>query len=96
MFNEYTAEHQSTLQGSPLADDYRYRIDRTDQYAGIALWSREPVTIAEPPDTYNNSLDVTVEGPDGDVRLVAMHVPTPLISFEDWQRDLHTVGADRP
>jgi endonuclease/exonuclease/phosphatase (EEP) superfamily protein YafD len=93
VFNEYTAEHQSSLQGSTLADDYRYRIDRTDEYAGgIAVWSREPVTLAEAPDTYNHSLDATVEGPDGDVRLVALHIPTPLISFENWQHDLHTVG----
>ena len=50
VFNEYTAEHQSTLQSSALADDYPYRIDRTDRYAGgIALWSREPVTVGEHP-----------------------------------------------
>ena len=98
VFNEYTAEHQSTLQGSTLADDYPYRIDRTDRYAGgIAVWSREPVTVGEAPDTYNHSLDLMIEGPDGDLRLVAMHVPTPLISFENWQRDLATaarIGSD--
>ena len=98
VFNEYTAEHQSALQASDLADDYPNRIDRTDRYAGgIALWSREPVAIGEHPDTYNHSLDVSVDGPDGDVRVVAMHVPTPLISFEDWQRDLATaarIGSD--
>jgi endonuclease/exonuclease/phosphatase (EEP) superfamily protein YafD len=93
VFNEYTTEHQSTLQDSALADDYPYRIDRTDRYAGgIAVWSREPVTVGEAPDTHNHSLDLTVDGPDGDIRLIAMHVPTPLISFEDWRRDLDTVG----
>ena len=91
VFNEYTAEHHSRLEGSALAADYRYRIDRTGRYAGVALWSRETVTVAEPLDTYYHSLDVAVAGPDGDVRIVALHVPTPLVSFEDWQHDLHTV-----
>ena len=49
------------------------------------------MTVAEPLDTYYHSLDVAVAGPDGDVRIVALHVPTPLVSFEDWQHDLHTV-----
>ncbi len=49
VFNEYTSGHQSSLEGSPLADDYPYRTDRTDRYAGgIAVWSREPVTDRRP------------------------------------------------
>ena len=55
------------------------------------------MTIGEHPDTYNHSLDVVVDGPDGDIRVVAMHVPTPLISFEGWQGDLATaarIGSD--
>ena len=93
VFSEYTIDHQSTLQGSALADHYTYRIDRTGRYAnGIAVWSRYAVTVGENLDTYNYSLDVSVEGPDGHIRIVAMHAPTPLVSFDDWQRDLATAA----
>jgi endonuclease/exonuclease/phosphatase (EEP) superfamily protein YafD len=98
VFSEYTAEHQAALQRSELADDYLYRIDRSGQLAGgVAVWSRSPVLVDEHPDTYNYSLDVTVDGPDGDVRIVALHAPTPLVSFENWRRDLRTaahIGRD--
>ncbi len=46
----------------------------------------------EPPDTYSYSLDLTVDGPDGAVRVVAMHMPTPINNFEDWRRDLRTAA----
>jgi endonuclease/exonuclease/phosphatase (EEP) superfamily protein YafD len=93
VFSEYTAEHQAALQTSELVDDYLYRIDRSGQFAGgVAVWSRTPVIVDEHPDTYNYSLDLTVDGPDGDVRVVALHVPTPLVSFENWRRDLQTAA----
>ncbi|TFH14191.1 MAG: endonuclease/exonuclease/phosphatase family protein [Acidimicrobiales bacterium] len=93
VFSEYTTSHQAILQASDLADDYPYRIDRiAPGGVGIAVWSRDASIVEEYPDTYNHSLDVIVEGPDGDIRIVALHVPTPFNSFENWQRDLHTVG----
>jgi endonuclease/exonuclease/phosphatase (EEP) superfamily protein YafD len=93
VFSEYTAEHQAALQRSELADDYLYRIDRSGQFAGgVAVWSRTPVVVDEHPDTYNYSLDLTVDGPDGNVRVVALHAPTPLVSFENWRRDLDTAA----
>jgi endonuclease/exonuclease/phosphatase family metal-dependent hydrolase len=55
------------------------------------------VIVHEHPDTYTHSVDLTVKGPDGDVRIVAMHMPTPLNSFGNWQRDLRTaarIGRD--
>jgi len=91
VFNEYTPEHQTALQGSPLARDYPFRIDRSERLAGgIAVWSKTSVTVDAYPDTYSYSVDLTVDGPDGPVRLVAMHVPTPINSFGDWRRDLQT------
>jgi len=93
VFSEYTAEHQATLQQHPMADDYLYRIDRSGLGAGgIALWSRTSVLVDEHPDTSRYSLDVSVEGPDGDIRIVAMHAPTPIDSFENWRRDLSVVA----
>jgi endonuclease/exonuclease/phosphatase (EEP) superfamily protein YafD len=98
VFNEYTAEHQAALQAAPLAGAYLYRIDRSGLLAGgIAVWTKASVIVHEHPDTYTYSLDLTVKGPDGDVRIVAMHMPTPLNSFENWERDLGTaakIGRD--
>jgi endonuclease/exonuclease/phosphatase (EEP) superfamily protein YafD len=89
VFGEYTPEHQAALLVSPLADVYEYRAERSGPFAdGIAVWSRLPIRVDDGPDTYYASLDVTVAGPDGDVRLVAMHVPTPLVDLDGWHRDL--------
>ncbi len=91
VFNEYTPEHQRALQNSPLADAYPNRIDRSGLLAGgIAVWSTTSVTVAEHPDTSTYSLDLTVDGPDGPIRVVAMHMPTPINNFENWRRDLET------
>lgn len=93
VFHEYTAEHQRALEDSSLADAYPYRIDRTGRRAsGIAVWSALPTSGGERSDTSKPSLDVVVEGPDGDVRILAMHMPTPINSFDNWRRDLGTAG----
>ena len=99
---EYTPEHQTALEATSLVENYPFRIERRDVGpAGIAVWSRTPMRVAEPLDTYKDSLDFEVEGPDGSIRLVAMHMPTPVADFEAWRRDLATAAeigrtADRP
>ena len=99
---EYTPEHQNALEATSLVENYPFRIERRDfGPAGIAVWSRTPMRVAEPLDTYKDSLDFEVEGPDGSIRLVAMHMPTPVADFEAWRRDLATAAeigrtADRP
>lgn len=93
VFSEYTPEHEATLLAGPLAADYPYRTGRSGMGAtGDALWSRLPLRVADPPDTTRASLDVVVQGPDGDVRIVAVHMPTPIIDFHGWRHDLHTVA----
>jgi endonuclease/exonuclease/phosphatase (EEP) superfamily protein YafD len=93
VFNEYTPPHRDTLQATPLADTYAERLDRPGLGAtGIAIWSRWPLRIDEPIDTFNDSLDVTVSGPDGDIRIVAMHMPTPIVNFDAWRSDLETAA----
>jgi endonuclease/exonuclease/phosphatase (EEP) superfamily protein YafD len=89
VLSEYTEEHQTALEQHRLVDAYPHRVDRTGQFAGgIAIWSRTPVAVSEHPDTATYSLDLTVDGPDGPTRIVAMHVPTPLDNFSGWQDDL--------
>ena len=93
VFSEFTRAHQSALQASPLADDYPHRIERSGRGAtGIAVWSRYPMRIGDVLETFNDSLDVTVAGPDGGVRIAAMHMPTPIIDFDAWRTDLATAA----
>jgi endonuclease/exonuclease/phosphatase (EEP) superfamily protein YafD len=91
VLNEYTPSHQSTLLATDLADRYEYRIDRGGRGAtGVALWSKWPIRLGPSLDTFNDSLDVTIAGPDADVRVVAMHMPTPIVDFDAWRADLAT------
>jgi endonuclease/exonuclease/phosphatase (EEP) superfamily protein YafD len=93
VFVEYSTAHRETLEASPLAELYPYRVDRGGgEVGGAAVWSRTPVTVGPFPDTVNRGLDVTVAGPHGAVRILALHVPTPLVSLEGWHADLRTVA----
>jgi endonuclease/exonuclease/phosphatase (EEP) superfamily protein YafD len=91
VFSEFTQVHQADLEASALAVEYPRRIDRTGLGAtGIAVWSRYPMRIGSSIDTFNDSVDLTIAGPDGDVRIVAMHMPTPIVDFDAWRSDLAT------
>ncbi|HUS44218.1 MAG TPA: endonuclease/exonuclease/phosphatase family protein [Ilumatobacteraceae bacterium] len=93
VFSEYTADHRKVLQASALADTYPERTDRAGRGAtGVAIWSRWPLRIDDTIETFNESLDVTVTGPDGVARIVAMHMPTPLVDFDAWRADLATAA----
>jgi endonuclease/exonuclease/phosphatase (EEP) superfamily protein YafD len=93
VLTEYTEEHQAALLASPVAERYPYRTDRAGPRGdGVAIWSAMPVDVAEHPDTDSTSIDVTVSGPDGDVRVVAVHFPTPLDDFASWGHDLRTAA----
>jgi endonuclease/exonuclease/phosphatase (EEP) superfamily protein YafD len=96
VFSEYTPSHQSVLAASAVATRYPHRVERNgDRPTGAAVWSRWPLSDNGLLDTYHSSLDVTVAGPDGDVRLVAMHMVTPFDDLDGWQRDLaiaRTIG----
>ena len=91
VFTEYTAQHQEVLLASPAAERYPHRTDRAGPRGeGVAIWSTMPVEVAERPDTDSTSVDVTVSGPDGDIRVIAVHFPTPLDDFASWSHDLRT------
>jgi endonuclease/exonuclease/phosphatase (EEP) superfamily protein YafD len=102
VLTEYTEEHQAALLASPVAERYPYRTDRAGPRGdGVAIWSAVTVEATEHPDTDSTSIDVTVSGPDGDVRVIAVHLPTPLDDFESWGHDLRTAAeigrtADEP
>ena len=93
VFTEYTKEHQQVLQASALAEDYEYRTDRSEPGGGgVAIWSKEAVVVAAQQVAMEDSLDLTVDGPDGRVRVVAVHPPTPITDFDAWRNDLAQIG----
>lgn len=93
VFTEYTEQHQAALLASPVVDRYPHRTDRAGPRGdGVAIWSAMPVEVAERPDTDSTSIDVTVSGPDGAVRVVAVHFPTPLDDFDSWSHDLRAAA----
>jgi endonuclease/exonuclease/phosphatase (EEP) superfamily protein YafD len=94
VFSEYTQSHQRVFEASALADDYAYRAERLRlEGIGVAVWSRWPLSIGDALATFNESLTVTVTGPDGDVDIVAMHMPTPVVDAEAWRNDLATAAG---
>ena len=102
VFSEFTAEHQAVLAAHPMATSYPYRIERDGLFAGgMALWSRYPIRERPRPDTVNYTLDITMDTPDGPLRVLAVHPPTPISFFDGWVDDLTTLGrlgggADQP
>ena len=93
VFSEFTLEHQAALQASPLASDFPYRSERTGRgAAGIGVWSRFPIAERSDLASYNSSIDLNIAGPDGDVRIVAVHMPTPIFDFDAWRSDLATAA----
>ncbi|HSP30228.1 MAG TPA: endonuclease/exonuclease/phosphatase family protein [Ilumatobacteraceae bacterium] len=89
VFSEYTLEHQSALEAASFASDFPHRSERTERgTTGMGVWSRFPIDERGEPTTFNDSIDLDVHGPDGDVRIVAMHLPTPITDFAAWQDEL--------
>jgi endonuclease/exonuclease/phosphatase (EEP) superfamily protein YafD len=93
VFTEYTAQHRDALSSSPVAERYPYRTDLAGPRGdGVAIWSAMPVEVAEHPGTDSTSIDVTVNGPDGRIRVVGVHLPTPLDDFASWSHDLRAAA----
>lgn len=93
VFSEYTAAHQESLVAHPLSADFPHREDRDGlQAGGVAVWSRHPLQPDEPPDTVNYSIDLMAMAPDGPVRVLAVHPPTPIFNFAGWRNDMALIG----
>jgi len=93
VFNEYTPEHQAVLLASALADDYPFKVDRSEPFAGgIAIWSRHELTICTPPATFDPSLAVSAQTTAGSLQIVAVHPRTPIYDFNDWKQDLRALA----
>ena len=92
-FSEYTTAHRRILGGHPLADRYPHRIDLDESFgSGMALWSRYPIVRRGPDVGARRGIDVTLDGPDGSIRVVAVHPKTPISDFDAWKSTLRTIG----
>jgi endonuclease/exonuclease/phosphatase (EEP) superfamily protein YafD len=93
LLTEYTPDHRAVMRSHPLSEAYPYKIESDGQLAsGIAFWSRYPITEEEPPRTFKQTLYITVEAPDGPVRVLGVHPPTPIFRFDSWLDDLNIFG----
>jgi endonuclease/exonuclease/phosphatase (EEP) superfamily protein YafD len=89
VFIEFTQAHRAALEASPLARAYPYQTNQTGSGpTEMGVWSRFPFDQRRELPTFNSSFDLDVQGPDGDVRVVTMHLPTPIKDFDAWQDDL--------
>ena len=92
-FAEYTAQHHETLRSHPLAERYPYQLNRDGRFArGVSLWSKFPIDAKERPDGTDRTVDATVSGPDGPIRLLGVHPPTPVFDFSEWELALGRIG----
>lgn len=92
-FSEYTPEHRRTLDAHPLAARYPHRIDLDESFgSGMAVWSVFPIVDRGPDIGTGRGIDVTVAGPDGPLRVIAVHPRTPISDFDSWQDALRSIG----
>jgi endonuclease/exonuclease/phosphatase (EEP) superfamily protein YafD len=102
LFTEYTIEHQAALEASSVADRYPYRTERTGSgVRGIAVWSRLPIDDKGRLVEVVDSIELDVEGLDGVIRIIGMHLPTPVSDFTAWRDELDDAAeigrsAERP
>lgn len=93
VFNEYTPQHEADLLASSIANLYPHKVGQSAPFAGgISVWSRHPLTVNTPPETFDPSLDVTATTAGGPVRIIAVHPRTPVYDFQDWKEDLSAIG----
>lgn len=102
VFTEYTPAHHQRLTAHPLAADYPHRVGHDDEFAsGMAIWSKQPMRESHVHNTVNPTLDARIAGPDGDVRVIGVHPPTPVYDPAEWASDLSAIDeiaavADEP
>jgi endonuclease/exonuclease/phosphatase (EEP) superfamily protein YafD len=96
-FSEYTPHHAQVLRDTPLAAAYPYRVEMPAALAsGTALWSRHPVTPAEPPATRHHTVVGDVDTLAGPLRVIVVHTQSPVIHHGQWSGDLAVLARIAP
>ena len=92
-FHEYTDEHARLLRCHRLARLLPHRTDPGGAATGgMAIWSRLPFTDPAQRTAGGRTVDRVVEGPNGPVRVLAVHPITPIQSFERWREALDRIA----
>ncbi len=93
VFSEYTSEHQRLLLDHPLADRYPHQINRDGRFArGMAVWSKLEISSVAPSPPESRTVDAVLMSPDGPLRVLAVHPPTPVFDFHAWATELERIG----
>jgi endonuclease/exonuclease/phosphatase (EEP) superfamily protein YafD len=100
-FTEYTPTHAGGLYVSPLGPEYPHRLEHPESMAGgSALWSRRPLSEADPPPALYQSTAGTLDAGAG-ITVYVVHPPNPLDHIRDWRDELDGLarllpGEERP
>jgi endonuclease/exonuclease/phosphatase (EEP) superfamily protein YafD len=74
-------------------DRYPHRIEAVlSNPAGIAIWSRVPLTGAMAPLSDRPSVDALVHVHGTSVRLIGVHTEPPTMRAREWSRELRDIG----
>jgi len=93
VFIEYTPDHEQVLKNHSLVERFPYRLDYNDPKArGMALWSRYPIVNPHRRGATSFGVNVNIEGPDGELRVMGVHPPTPVWNFDEWLDALDLIG----
>ena len=93
VFIEYTSDHEQVLEHHSLVEQFPYRLDHNDPRArGMALWSRYPIVNPQRRGATSFGINVNIEGPDGEMRVMGVHPPTPVWNFDKWLDALELIG----
>ena len=91
-FSEVTTRIAGGLLALPAAGRYPHRVVVADGGAsGMMLWSRFPAADNGPVASAWRSIDVVVDTPSGEVRVVTLHPPPPVFDDDAWRRDLDSL-----
>ncbi len=86
---ELTSQQVAVLSAHPLAARYPHRVEQPRERAGgLLLWSKLPIRSRSRTDELRRSIDVTLEAPDGPLRVVVVHPPPPLFAHSVWDAEI--------
>jgi endonuclease/exonuclease/phosphatase (EEP) superfamily protein YafD len=57
------------------------------------VWSKVAIDENAPLGPNSRTVNALLAGPDGPIRLLGVHPPTPVFDFSEWQRELQRIGT---
>jgi len=86
---ELSSPQIAVMSAHPLAGRYPYRVEQPRERAGgLLLWSKLPIRSRARTDELRRSIDVTLDAPDGPLRVVVVHPPPPVFNHSVWDAEI--------